>query len=100
MALFCTFQLQGIFVSTCVTDTYKVLKHFHMNGQQSIDFVDDTHDTGTCYALATLVTEEDGKDKLTVHAVRYYDKYVKIDGRWWISEREQHFEWSALPSLA
>ena len=51
-------------------------------------------DNGTCYALATLVTEQDGKDVLTTHAVRYYDKYVKIEGRWWIAEREQHFEWS------
>ena len=61
---------------------------FHMNGQQSVDFVDETHATGTCYALATLVTEQDGKDVLTTHAVRYYDKYEKIDGRWWISERD------------
>ena len=61
---------------------------------RNVDFVDETHATGTCYALATLVTEQDGKDVLTTHAVRYYDKYVKIDGRWWIAEREQHFEWS------
>ena len=67
---------------------------FHMNGQQNVDFVDETHANGTCYALATLVTEQDGKDVLTTHAVRYYDKYVKIEGRWWIAEREQHFEWS------
>ena len=73
---------------------------FHMNGQQNVDFSDDTHATGTCYALASLVTEKDGKDVLTVHAVRYYDKYVKIDGRWWIAELEQHFEWTALPPLA
>ena len=72
---------------------------FHMNGQQSVDFVDETHATGTCYALATLVTEQNGKDVLTTHAVRYYDKYVKIDGRWWISEREQHFEWSTNQAL-
>ena len=51
---------------------------FHMNGQQSVDFIDETHATGTCYALATLVTEQDGKDVLTTHAVRYYDKYEKI----------------------
>ncbi len=50
---------------------------FHMNGQQSVDFIDETHATGTCYALATLVTEQDGKDVLTTHAVRYYDKYEK-----------------------
>ncbi|MDE6787681.1 MAG: nuclear transport factor 2 family protein, partial [Muribaculaceae bacterium] len=47
-----------------------------------------------CYAIATLVTEEDGKDKLTFHAVRYYDKYVKVDGRWWIAERNQYFVYS------
>jgi hypothetical protein len=73
---------------------------FHQNGQQVVDFQDDTHATGTCYAIATLVTEEEGKDKLTFHAVRYYDKYVKIDGRWWIAEREQHFVYTSLPPMA
>jgi hypothetical protein len=73
---------------------------FHQNGQLVVDFQDDTHATGTCYAIATLVTEEEGKDKLTLHAVRYYDKYVKIDGRWWIAEREQHFVYTSLPPMA
>ena len=73
---------------------------FHQNGQQVVDFVDETHATGICYAIATLVTEEEGKDKLTFHAVRYYDKYVKRDGRWWIAEREQHFVYSSLLPLA
>jgi hypothetical protein len=72
---------------------------FHQNGQQVVDFQDDTHASGTCYAIATLVTEDDGKDKLTFHAVRYYDKYVKIDGRWWIAEREQHFVYTSLPPM-
>ena len=72
---------------------------FHQNGQQVVDFIDDTHATGICYAIATLVTEEDGKDKLTFHAVRYYDKYVKIDGRWWIAEREQHFLYTCFPPM-
>ena len=62
--------------------------------------IDDTHATGTSNALASLVTEKDGRDVLAVHAVRYYDKYVKIDGRWWIAEREQHFEWTSVPALA
>lgn len=44
---------------------------FHQNGQQVVNFTDDCHATGTCYAIATLVTEETGKDKLTLHAVRY-----------------------------
>lgn len=67
---------------------------FHMNGQQLVEFQDDSHATGTCYALAHLVNEVDGKDKITVHGVRYYDKYVKVDGRWMIAERDQHFVFS------
>ena len=50
---------------------------FHMNGQQYVEFQDSEHATGTCYALAHLVNEKDGKDMLVVHGVRYYDKYVK-----------------------
>lgn len=73
---------------------------FHQNGQQVIDFIDDTHATGTCYAIATLVTEDNGKNKLTMHAVRYCDKYLKIGGRWWIEEREQKFVYSFVSSLA
>lgn len=68
---------------------------FHQNGQHVINFQDDTHATGTAYALATLVNTVGGKDILTFHTVRYYDKYVKIDGRWWIAEREQHFVYTA-----
>ena len=67
---------------------------FHMNGQQTVEFQDDTHATGTCYALAHLVNEVDGVDKLTVHGVRYFDKYVKSADGWRISEREQYFVFS------
>lgn len=73
---------------------------FHQNGQQVIDFEDKTHATGICYAIATLVNEEDGKDKLSYHAVRYYDKYIKKDGRWWIAEREQYFVYTSAFPLA
>ena len=67
---------------------------FHMNGQQYVEFQDSEHATGTCYALAHLVNEKDGTDVLTVHGVRYYDKYVKKDGKWKIAEREQYFVFS------
>ena len=67
---------------------------FHMNGQQTVEFQDDTHATGTCYALAHLVNEVDGVDKLTVHGVRYFDKYVKSADGWRIAEREQYFVFS------
>lgn len=67
---------------------------FHMNGQQIVEFQDDAHATGTCYALAHLVNEKDEADHLTVHGVRYYDKYIKQEGRWYIKEREQYFVFS------
>lgn len=73
---------------------------FHQNGQQLVDFIDETHATGICYAIATLVTEEEGNRKLTIHAVRYYDKYEKVEGRWWITEREQYFVYSSVQPLA
>ena len=73
---------------------------FHMNGQQVVEFQDEEHATGTCYALAHLVNEKDGVDALTVHGVRYYDKYVKKDGNWRISEREQYFVFSDTRELA
>ncbi len=72
---------------------------FHMNGQQYVEFQDFEHATGTCYALAHLVNEKDGKDMLTVHGVRYYDKYVKKDGKWRIAEREQYFVFSDTREL-
>ncbi len=68
---------------------------FHQNGQHVIDFQDDTHATGIAYALATLVNEKDGVNELTFHTVRYFDKYVKVDGRWWIQERNQYFIYTA-----
>lgn len=72
---------------------------FHMNGQQTVEFQDDEHASGICYALAHLVNEKDGKDELTVHGVRYYDKYVKVNGNWRIAEREQYFVFSETKAL-
>lgn len=73
---------------------------FHMNGQQVVNFQDDEHATGTCYALAHLVNEKDGEDVLTVHGVRYFDKYVKADGAWRIAEREQYFVFSDARTIS
>ena len=64
---------------------------FHMNGQQIVNFEDDSHASGTCYALAHLVTTENGVKTLTTHGVRYYYKYIRSDAGWRISDREQHF---------
>ncbi|KXT70893.1 nuclear transport factor 2 family protein [Streptococcus cristatus] len=72
---------------------------FHMNGQQTVEFQDDTHASGIVYGMAHLVNEAGGKDVLTTHYIRYYDSYEKIDGRWLITERDQHFIFSKNESL-
>lgn len=59
---------------------------FHQTGEQVVDFADETHATGTVYLTALL-----GNDKPSHLYIRYNDKYEKIDGRWWITERDQHF---------
>lgn len=38
IALFCTFQLRGVFVSVYVTNTYKNPKHFHMDSAPYLHF--------------------------------------------------------------
>lgn len=58
---------------------------FHQTGQQVLDFADGTHATGTTYLTALL-----GDNKPAKLYIRYNDKYEKIDGRWWITERDQH----------
>ncbi|KXT75519.1 hypothetical protein [Streptococcus sp. DD12] len=40
---------------------------FHMNGQQTVEFQDDTYATGIVYGMAHLVNEAGGKDVLTTH---------------------------------
>ena len=46
---------------------------------------DSTHTTGTTYLTALL-----GNEKPAKLYIRYNDKFEKIDGRWWITERDQH----------
>lgn len=60
---------------------------FHQTGQQYVEFQDSTHAAGVVYLTALLV---DDKDVPTHIYIRYNDKYRKIDGRWWITDRDQH----------
>lgn len=57
---------------------------FHQVGQQVVEFTDSTHATGTTYLTALL-----GNDTVAQMFIRYEDKFEKIDGRWWITDRDQ-----------
>ncbi len=62
----------------------------HMNGQQVIEVEGDAA-TDVHYCKALLITEQDGKTMISDNYIRYTDKLIKKDGKWLISEREQHF---------
>ena len=62
----------------------------HMNGQQVIE-LDGDRATDVHYCRAVLVTVEDGKKYFSDNYIRYKDTLVCRDGKWLISEREQHF---------
>lgn len=57
---------------------------FHQVGQHVVDFTDETHANGTTYLSALL-----GNDQVAQLFIRYEDKFEKIDGRWWITDRDQ-----------
>ncbi len=66
---------------------------YHINGQQTVSINGDKA-TGIAYAQVVLVSEKDGKKTILTEGVRYSDEYVRREGKWLISKRISHFEWS------
>lgn len=65
---------------------------FHQNGQQTVSISDDTAN-GISYCTVVLISNTNGEKFKTTFGIRYYDNYVKIDGRWFISKRTSNFLW-------
>ena len=72
---------------------------YHINGQQTLAFTDDTHATGIAYCQVVLIRDENGKDIQLTQGVRYHDSYEKIDGKWLIAKRESNFMWSRTDTI-
>jgi SnoaL-like domain len=64
---------------------------FHLNGQNSINFGDDT--TGTVQCLAHHIFFEDGKRILLTEAIRYYDTYTRQNNQWLFVKRKLIIDW-------
>ena len=47
--------------------------------------------TGVAYCQVKHVSEEDGHEVLTDSSVRYDDRYIRRDGRWYIATRIARF---------
>ena len=63
---------------------------FHQTGQQTLEFADSTHASGWVYLTALMVNGGNARHMY----LRYFDKYEKRDGRWWIVERDQYILFS------
>lgn len=72
---------------------------YHINGQQTVTFTDDTHATGIAYCQVVLIRDENGKDIQLTQGVRYHDSYEKIGGKWLIAKRESNFMWSRTDTI-
>jgi len=64
----------------------------HFNGQSDI-FLSGDSATGETYCLAHQFWMENGKRVLLVIGLRYYDKFVKVEGKWLFAERKLIYDW-------
>lgn len=64
---------------------------YHINGQHTVSFVDETNATAINYCAVKLVESKDGKEILHDHSIRYNDTYIKENGKWLIKKRIANF---------
>lgn len=64
---------------------------YHLNGQHTVTFTGDNSAEAINYCAVKLVGEQDGKQMLHDHSVRYQDVYEKQNGQWLIAKRVAHF---------
>ncbi len=64
----------------------------HFNGQNYLT-LEGTTATGITYCMAHHLTQEEGKQKLMIAAIRYQDKFVKLQERWLFAERKLFVDW-------
>lgn len=54
---------------------------YHLNGQHTVTFRSETEAEAINYCAVKLVGEQDGKQVLQDHSVRYQDMYIKQGGK-------------------
>lgn len=65
---------------------------YHLNGQHTVTLQDEQNATATNYCQVALVRKNDeGKDVMLSHYVRYNDTYTKHNGKWQIAKRIANF---------
>jgi SnoaL-like domain len=70
--------------------TYEATTHF--NGQSTVVWTGETA-TGVSYCLAHHVKVEGNAQSLMIASIRYLDRFVKKDGRWYFAQRKLMIDW-------
>jgi hypothetical protein len=65
----------------------------HFLGQTTILTLTSERGTGETYCMPHHLTVKDGKWRLMIAALRYYDTFVKMDGAWLFAERKLYVDW-------
>jgi SnoaL-like domain len=81
-------------------DLNKYAATMHFLGQSTIFTLTSNQGTGETYCLAHHITVEGGKRRLMLASLRYEDKFVKLDGAWFFSERILYVDWLAERALS
>ena len=74
-------------------DLNKYAATMHFVGQSTILTLAADRGTGEAYCLAHHLTVEAEKRQLMIAALRYYDTFVKVDGRWLFAQRQLYVDW-------
>ena len=74
-------------------DLNKYAATMHFVGQSTILSLTNDRGTGEVYCMAHHLTVDGEKRRLMIAALRYYDKFVKIDRAWLFAERLLYVDW-------
>ena len=74
-------------------DLNKYVATTHFVGQSTIFALADDHASGEAYCLAHHISLSGGKRRIMIASLRYYDKFVKAEGKWLFAERLLYVDW-------
>jgi SnoaL-like domain len=74
-------------------DLNKYAATMHFVGQSTILTLTADRGTGEAYCLAHHLTIGGEKRQLMIASLRYYDRFVKVDGAWLFAERLLYVDW-------
>ena len=74
-------------------DLNKYAATMHFLGQTTIVTLTGDRGAGETYCMPHHLTIEGEKRKLMIAALRYYDKFAKVNGEWLFAERLLYVDW-------